>query len=71
MGLIAQVRGADPMQESLNVAEDLYRGRRVIHGWRQCLDSDIDDNAQGESRILLNRAFDAQSNQSAQLLRVG
>jgi len=69
--LIAQVRGADPMQESLNVVEDLYRGRRVIHGRRWCLDSDVDDNAQGESGILLNRAFDAQSTKSAQLLRVG
>ena len=54
--LLAQVRGAAPMQESLNVVEDLYRGR---------------DNAQGEGGILLNRTFDPQRSQSAQLLRVG
>ena len=69
--LLAQVRGADPMQESLNVVEDLYRGRRVIHGRRSCFDSDVGDNAQGEGGILLNRTFDPRGSQSAQLLRVG
>ena len=55
--LAAQVPQPDHPQQAVQLVDGQHRRRRIVDGRRQRLDRDVDQDAEGEGRILLHRAL--------------
>ena len=69
--LVVQVTQAHQPQQPVQLVDRHYRRRRVVDRRRQGLDRDVDQDAQGEGRILLHGALAAERDRGAQPPVVG
>jgi hypothetical protein len=65
--LVAQVSPADIPKQMVKLIDGEHGGRRIIDRLGQRLDRNVDDDAEGESGILLDGALTPERDRSPQL----
>ena len=68
--VVVQMAQAHDAQHPVQLVDRHHRGGRVVDRRRQGLDGDVDQDAQGEGRVLLHRALGAERDRGTQPLVV-
>ena len=65
--IVVQAPPADGAQQAVELIDRQDGGRRIVDGTRQCLDRDIDNDAEGKGGVLLDGALAAHGDGRPQL----